>query len=102
MRMRPPRPWGLRTAKLSPLSLASGWPSGVTSYADQNETSQALGPASSDTAVIFLGFGGPSGVTISADQNETSSSLGGATCETVVTFVESWGAQRRDVLRGSE
>ena len=72
--------------------LASGWPSGVTSYADQNETSPPLGPASSDTAATFLGFWVPSGVTISADQNETSPSLGAANSGTVATFVGSWGA----------
>ena len=74
----------------------------MTSYADQNETSPPLGPASSDTAATFVGFGGPSGVTISADQNETSPSMGAANSETVVTFVGSWGGHRRDVLRGSE
>ena len=71
--------------------MASWWPSGVTSYADQNETSPSLGPESSDTAATFVGFWGPSGVTVSADQNETSPSLGAANCETVVTFVGSWG-----------
>ena len=60
-------------------SLASGWPSGVKSYADQNEFSPPLGPANGDIAATFVGFRGPSGVTIYADQNETSPSLGG--CE---------------------
>ena len=72
--------------------MASGWPSGVKAYADQNEFSPPLGPSNSDTAATFVGFWGPSGVTISADQNETSPSMGAANSETVVTFLGSWGS----------
>ena len=74
----------------------------MTTYADQNETSPTLGPASSDTAATFVGFWGPSGVTISADQNETPPSPRAANCETVATFEGSWEAQRSRVIRKKE
>ena len=71
---------GLRTAKLSPLSLVSGWHRSPLSWAP----------------------GGASGVTPYAHQNETSPSLGAANCETVASFVGSWEAQRSGVIRKSE
>ena len=74
----------------------------MTSYADQNETSPPLGPASSDAAATLLGFWVPSGVTISADQNETWPSMGAANCETAITVVDSGEGHWHDVLRGSE
>ena len=54
-RMRPRRPWGLRIAKLSPLSLASGGPGGTVSYANQNEASPSLSVANCETAATFAG-----------------------------------------------
>ena len=54
IRMRPCRPCGLRTAKLSPLAWAPGGPSGMTSYADQNETAPPLGHANCETVATFV------------------------------------------------
>ena len=76
--MRPRRPWGLRNAKLSPLSLASGWLGGVTISADQNETSPSLVAANSGTVATFVGSRGPGGVTSYAIQNEAWPPLGAA------------------------
>ena len=53
--VRPRRPWGLRIAKLSPLSGAPGRPSGMTLYADQNVASPPLGAANSETVATFGG-----------------------------------------------
>ena len=49
------RPWGLRAATLPPLSWTSGRPTGVTIYADQNETSPSLGAANCEIVVTFVG-----------------------------------------------
>ena len=46
---------GLRTAKLSSRSWASGRSSGVTPYADQNEASPPLGAANCETVGVFGG-----------------------------------------------
>ena len=54
-RIRPHRPLGLRIAKVSPLSWASGGPSGIVSYANQNEASPSLGAANCETAATFVG-----------------------------------------------
>ena len=48
-------PGGLRSAKASPLSWASGGPSGIVSYANQNETSPSLRAANCETAATFEG-----------------------------------------------
>ena len=72
------RPWGLRTAKLSQVSVAPGRPTRVVPRADQNEASPSLGPRTA---------------------NEASPSLGAANCETVATFVGSWWTQRNGVIR---
>ena len=48
-------PGGLRSAKASPLSWASGGPSGIVSYANQNEASPSLGAANCETAATFVG-----------------------------------------------
>ena len=52
-RMRPHRPRGLRTAKLPQRSRVPGRPSGVVSYADQEEASPSLGAASCETVPTF-------------------------------------------------
>ena len=49
------RPWGLRTAKLSPRSWAPGGPSGMVSYADQSEASPSLRGANCEIAATFAG-----------------------------------------------
>ena len=49
------RPWGLRTAKLSPRSWAPGGPSGMVSYADQSEASPSLRGANCEIAETFAG-----------------------------------------------
>ena len=54
-RMKPRRPWGPRTAKLSPLSWAPGGPSGMVSYADQSEASPSLRGANCEIAATFAG-----------------------------------------------
>ena len=96
-------PGGVRTAQLSPRSWAHGRPSGVVPYADQNEASPPLRAANCKTVATCGGvWTGASVVTSDADQNETSLSLRAANSETVATGVGSWGAQRHDVLRGSE
>ena len=115
---------GLRTAKLSPRSWASGRSSGVTPYADQNESSLSLGccelrncrrtqirmrrrrpwglPLRNCRQFRRL-LGGPAGGMVPhANQNEASPSLGGANCEADVTFVGFWEVQRSDVTRTSE
>ena len=85
------RPWGLRSSTLPPLSWTSGGLSGVTIYADQNETSSSLGAANCETVVTFVGpWGGASGVTPYTDQNETWPPRGAANCETVAVFMGSW------------
>ena len=61
-RMRPRRPWGLRTAKLSPVSWAPGRPGGVVSYAHENEASPSLGAANCEADATF-GTPGRSGGT---------------------------------------
>ena len=53
--MRPRRPWGLRNAKLSPLSSSPGRPSVVVSCADQYEALPRLGAANSKTVATFGG-----------------------------------------------
>ena len=58
IRMRPRRPWGLRTAKLSPLSRAPGRPSGLLPHADHNEASPSLGAANCETVATFVGSWG--------------------------------------------
>ena len=121
-RMRPRRPWGLRTAKLSPCADqneaspplgsaaaklspilgASGRSSGVVPHVKHNEASPSLGAANLELTSRSWAPGRSSGVTSHAHQNETSTSLGAAKCETVATLVGFWVAQRRDVLRGSQ
>ena len=119
--MRPRRPWGLRTAKLSPrswapgkpkgmgldayrkglraaklskVSVAPGRPSRVVPHADQNEASPSLtGLRTAKLSPRSWASGRSSGVTPYADQNESSPSLGAANCETVATFVGSSEAQ---------
>ena len=54
-RMRPRRPWGLRTAELSPLSWAPRGPSGEVSYAKEKEASPSLGAANGGDVAAFLG-----------------------------------------------
>ena len=54
IRMRPRRPWGLRTARLSPCSWAPGRPSGVMPYANQNEASPSLGLANCQAVATFV------------------------------------------------
>ena len=54
-RKRPPRPWGLRTAKLSLVSVAPGRPSRVVPHADQNEASPSPGAANCETVATFVG-----------------------------------------------
>ena len=58
IRMRPRRPWGLRTARLSPRSWAPGKPKGAGLDADQNEASPALGAANCKTVDTFACFRG--------------------------------------------
>ena len=53
-RKRPPRPWGLRTERLSPRSWAPGRPSGVMPYANQNEASPSLGAANCQAVATFV------------------------------------------------
>ena len=53
-RMKPRRPWGLRIAKLSPSGLL-GRPSGMVSYAVQNEASPSLRAANGESATTFAG-----------------------------------------------
>ena len=55
IRMRPRRPWGLRTAKLPPRSWAPGRSNGAVSYANQNEASPSLGAANCETVGAFGG-----------------------------------------------
>ena len=76
-RMRPRRPWGLRTAEMWLLSWAPGKPSGVTSYANSNEASPSLRAANCETVATLVGPGGSSGVVPHADQNEASPALKG-------------------------
>eukprot|EP00959_Pyramimonas_sp_CCMP1952_P400368 8388800-Pyramimonas_sp.AAC.1 len=45
-----------RTAKLSPRACASGRSSGVTSYADQNESSLSLGTAKCESVATLVSF----------------------------------------------
>ena len=52
-RMRPRRPWGPRTVKLTPLSGARGRPNAVASDANQKEASPSLGAANCQTVVTF-------------------------------------------------
>ena len=129
--MRSRRPRGLRTAKL-PLSPVPGRPSGVTSYADQNEASPSLGAAKCETAATFAGsweewcqtqarmqprrpsglriakllpsglLRRPSGMVSHAVQNEASPSLRAANGENATTFAGSWEAQRGGVIRRPE
>ena len=47
---------GLQTAKLSPRSCASGRSSGVTPYADQNESSLSLGTEKCETVATLVSF----------------------------------------------
>ena len=54
IRMKPRRPWGLRTAKMWPPSFAFGLPSGVMSYADQKEASASLA-ANCQAVTTFVG-----------------------------------------------
>ena len=53
-KMKARRPWGLRTAKLSPLSGAPGRPSGAVSYAYLNEALPSLGAANCETVAPFV------------------------------------------------
>ena len=82
------RLWGLRSAQLSPLSWAPGRPSGVVSYADQNEASPSLGAANCETVATFVGPWGSSGLLSYADQNEASPTLKGP--RTVKLTPRSW------------
>ena len=100
MRLR--RPWGLRTAQLSPVSVAPGRLNGEVPHADQNEASTALRAANSETVATFVGPGKPKGAGLDADQNEASPALGAANCKTVDTFACFRGAHWRAVLRRSE
>ena len=80
IRIQPRRPWGLRTAKLSPISVASGRPNGVGPHADQNEASPARkGLRTAKVSLRSWAPGRSGGVVLHADQNETSTSLGGCT-----------------------
>ena len=58
VRMKPRRPWGLRTTKLSPVSLAPGRSSGLLPHADQNEASPSLGAANCEAVATFMGSWG--------------------------------------------
>ena len=86
---------GLRTAQLSPLSLAPGRPSGK-SYAGHNYSSPPPGGLrSAQLSPLSWAPGRPSGGTSYADHNYSSSSPGGAAiCAIVATFVSSWESQR--------
>ena len=101
--MKPRRPLGLRTAKLSQVSVAPGRPSGVVPHADQNEASPSLtGLRTAQLSPPSWAFGRSNSVTPYADQNESSPSLGAANCETIDTFVGSSEAQRSDLKRKPE
>ena len=54
-RMWPPRPWGARTAKLTPLSGAPGRPNAAAADANQKEASPALEAANCETVATFVG-----------------------------------------------
>ena len=91
--MKPGRPWRLRTATLSPVSVVPEGPSKVVPQAHQNEASPSLtGLRTAKLSLCSWASGKSSGVTPYADQNESSPSLGAANCETVATFVGPWGS----------
>ena len=54
-RMRPRRPWGPRTVKLTPLSGAPGRPNAVASDANQKEASPSPGAANCETVATLVG-----------------------------------------------
>ena len=94
--MRRRRPWGLRTAKQSPLSGVPKRPHGVALYTDQNEASPSLGAANCETDATF----GDSWEEWwhSQARIRPHQPWGAAKCESVATFVGFWGAQRNSVI----
>ena len=87
--MKPRRPWGLRIAKLLPLSWAPGGTNGMVSYADQSEASSSLRVANSEIAERSRALRRPTEAVSYTDQKEASPFLGAANCQTVATLVGS-------------
>ena len=81
---------GLRTPKLSPRSFASGGPSGVTSYADQNESSLSLGTANCETVNSFVGSSEAQRNDFIRRQSEASPPPGSAAAKLSQLFMGSW------------
>ena len=79
--------WGLRIAKLTPLSWARWRSSRMVSYAKRNEASPSLGAANCETDATFVGSWVASGVMSYTDQKEAWPPLGAASCETVAAFI---------------
>jgi hypothetical protein len=94
----PRRPWGARTAKLSPLSWAPGRLSGLLPHVDHNEASPSPRAANCELSPRSWVPGGPSGMVSYVDQNEASPSLRVANSEIAATFAGSWEAQRGGVI----
>ena len=88
IRMRPRRPWGLRTAKLSPVSWLGG-PADCCHTQTTVKPRRPWGLRIAKPSPLSWAPGGPSGMVSYADQSEASPSLKVANSEIAATFAGS-------------